>query len=79
MRGSASQRGYGTAYRRTAAAVLAKHRAQYGGWCPGYGVPAHPAEDLTADHVLPKSRGGGDQRENLTPLCRSCNSRKRNR
>ncbi|WP_420877899.1 HNH endonuclease signature motif containing protein [Streptomyces agglomeratus] len=26
-----------------------------------------------------KSRGGGDERENLAVLCRSCNSRKHNR
>ena len=43
--------------------------------CPGYGVPAHAATDLTLDHVIPLSRGGAV----LGPtrvLCRGCNTRK---
>ncbi|GAA2137821.1 HNH endonuclease signature motif containing protein [Kitasatospora kazusensis] len=78
-RGSASKRGYGSAYRRTAAAVVAKHRTQYGSWCPGWGVAAHASTDLTADHVVPKSAGGSDETANLAVLCRSCNARKHNR
>jgi len=31
------------------------------------------------DHVLPRSRGGGDGWDNLAAACRSCNSTKRNR
>lgn len=31
------------------------------------------------DHVLPRSRGGGDGWDNLAAACRSCNSAKRNR
>ncbi|MFB7905219.1 HNH endonuclease signature motif containing protein [Kitasatospora sp. NPDC056076] len=78
-RGSATQRGYGAAYQRNAAAVLADHRRTHGAVCPGYSAPAHPSTDLTVDHILPKSRGGDDERENLTVLCRACNSRKHNR
>lgn len=33
-------------------------------------------EDLTVDHILPRSRGGGNERENLQALCRTCNSSK---
>jgi hypothetical protein len=33
-------------------------------------------ESLTLDHVLPLSRGGTDEPDNLQILCRSCNSRK---
>lgn len=31
---------------------------------------------LTVDHILAESRGGGDEEENLRTLCRICNSRK---
>lgn len=33
-------------------------------------------ERLALDHVIPRSRGGTDDPENLVPACRSCNSRK---
>ncbi|MFI2184604.1 HNH endonuclease [Streptomyces sioyaensis] len=79
IRGSATQRGYGAEWQRTAARVLAAHRRQYGQWCPGWGVPGHPATDLTADHVVPKSKGGTDDPSNIAVLCRSCNSRKADR
>ena len=35
--------------------------------------------DLTIDHVLPKSRGGKDVWENLTTACEKCNVKKGNR
>lgn len=33
-------------------------------------------QDLTLDHVLPKSRGGKTNWDNLTTACRRCNARK---
>lgn len=36
-------------------------------------------DDLTVDHVLPKSRGGQDTWENLVAACTLCNNRKGNR
>jgi 5-methylcytosine-specific restriction endonuclease McrA len=33
-------------------------------------------EDLTLDHVMPKSRGGKSSWDNLVTACRSCNSKK---
>lgn len=35
--------------------------------------------DLTIDHIVPLSRGGTDDLDNLRLLCRGCNSRKGNR
>lgn len=34
---------------------------------------------LTRDHVLPKSRGGGDAWENVVTACRRCNGKKADR
>lgn len=61
-------------YQRRAAlnrrAVFARdgHRCQY---CHG------PAESI--DHVVPRSRGGGHDWENVVAACRPCNVRKRDR
>lgn len=62
--------------RKRRASVIAEHLAIYGPNCPGYGTEAHAATDLTADHVLPRSRFG--ESGDLTVLCRACNARKHN-
>lgn len=51
-------------------AVFARdgHRCQYCG---------RPAENL--DHVVPRSRGGGHEWENVVASCRECNARKGDR
>jgi 5-methylcytosine-specific restriction enzyme A len=65
------------AWQRLSARVLRAWRGQYGNWCPGYGRDAHPASDLTVDHVVPLAAGGAPlDIANLTVLCRSCNSTK---
>jgi 5-methylcytosine-specific restriction endonuclease McrA len=33
----------------------------------------HVSRDLTVDHVVPRSMGGGDTWENLVACCRRCN------
>lgn len=38
-----------------------------------------PSVELTLDHVMPRSRGGGSSWENLVACCHSCNNRKGNR
>jgi len=45
------------------------HECQYCGKRP-------PLRDLNIDHVVPRSRGGGDSWENLVTACRVCNLRK---
>jgi hypothetical protein len=41
-------------------------------WCGR--APWHT--DLTAEHIVPRSRGGRTSPENLTVACRSCNKRR---
>ncbi len=47
-----------------------RHTCQYCGY---------KGEQLTLDHVLPRSRGGGDTWENLVTACVRCNVKKGNR
>ncbi|WP_245796084.1 HNH endonuclease [Actinacidiphila alni] len=75
-RGSATQRGYGSQWARTASQAVQDHRAEYGDWCPGWGVLPHHATDLTGDHIVAKANGGSDNPDNVAVLCRACNSRK---
>lgn len=57
--------------------VIARHVGQHGYVCPGYQRDAHPARDLTADHVVPLAAGGAPfDIGNCAVLCRSCNSTK---
>ena len=35
--------------------------------------------DVTLDHLLPRSAGGGDEATNLVTCCRSCNSSRKDR
>ena len=39
----------------------------------------YTGDNLTIDHVIPRSRGGGDTWENLVSACVSCNVRKGSR
>ena len=45
------------------------------GLCAGFRT-AFLFRNLTADHVIPKSRGGSDHMDNLQLLCGACNSTK---
>ena len=58
--------------------AVADHRAQVGDWCGGVPElhrPAHPAANLTADHLIEVAAGGLESGP-LRVLCRSENSRR---
>jgi 5-methylcytosine-specific restriction endonuclease McrA len=49
-------------------------KSMYGNQCLACGKTE---VELTRDHVTPLTRGGSDNINNIQPLCRSCNCRKR--
>ena len=49
------------------------------GFCCQYCGEAVPLKELTIDHVVPRSRGGGTTWDNVATACGPCNRRKGNR
>ncbi len=50
-------------------------KVKYNLTCPAC-LQKEPDVLLTRDHVIPLSRGGNDDIENIQPLCRPCNTKK---
>ncbi len=68
-RPSAAARGYGAEWRKLSEQVT-KGKTH----CPRCGEPYTTGNPATADHVIPKARGGTDELSNLVDCCRRCNS-----
>ncbi len=45
-------------------------------YCSRFQSQLKPRECLTRDHVIPQSRGGGNEWHNVVTACSSCNTRK---
>lgn len=74
LRGTSSQRGYGSAWRRTSARIIKRD----GGLCQ-LRLPGCTYFADTTDHIVARVHGGTDHESNLQAACRSCNSGKRDR
>jgi len=70
VRGTTTERGYGSAWQKLSTEILKRD---------GYTCHYCGGRADTADHIIPKSKGGTDARENLVAACRSHNSGKGNR
>ncbi len=75
QRGTSSQRGYGSRWRRLRKMVLSGQPL----CADPFGTHAALGELVVAtevDHIIPKRAGGGDSMDNLQALCRACHNRK---
>jgi 5-methylcytosine-specific restriction endonuclease McrA len=54
-------------------------RVLFGHCCARCNAPDTPANPLTADHIVPHSKGGHGRITNIQPLCRACNTSKLDR
>lgn len=69
---SASQRGYGTQWRKQRAAALRRDR----GLCVLCIKQGRVEAATDVDHIIPKAQGGTDDVDNLQSLCRCCHQQK---
>ena len=70
-RGTSTERGYDTAWRKLRIAILNRDA-----WTCQICGKHLVGSDATVDHIVPKARGGSDQQFNLRAACRADNSSK---
>jgi len=73
-RGSRHVRGYGTAWDKLRARILADEPL-----CRACRARGRVTEAKHLDHITPKAQGGTDDESNLQPLCPDCHAEKSNR
>lgn len=71
-RGSAAARGYGYRWQKLRLMQLRRQPI----CADPFAIHGTPVEATEVDHIVPRSRGGTDQFENLQSLCKACHSRK---
>ncbi|MGE0583468.1 MAG: HNH endonuclease [Steroidobacteraceae bacterium] len=74
-RGTAAERGYGAAWRKLRALVLARDQ----GLCQACLKTGRTTPATQVDHIRPKATGGTDEPSNLQSLCRPCHDEKSRR
>ena len=74
LRATASARGYDSTWQKLRAWYLSRYPLCRHCVLNGMTTPASEV-----DHIVPRSRGGSNEPENLQVLCRTCNRGKSNR
>lgn len=74
-RGSRHARGYGTQWERVRRQALQRDH----GLCRVCLANGKVTPADAVDHIIPKSRGGGDDLENLQGICNTCHQQKTQR
>jgi 5-methylcytosine-specific restriction endonuclease McrA len=82
-----SDKGLLAGYRKRAwrhgSKLLGTHTAdEWNAKCEQYGMMCASCREnkpLTRDHIVPISKGGGNSIDNIQPLCRACNTRKKDK
>jgi 5-methylcytosine-specific restriction protein A len=70
-KGSSTSRGYGAAWQKLRSQVL---RAEP--LCRQCNREGRVVAATDVDHIVPKAKGGSDDRSNLQPLCEACHKAK---
>jgi 5-methylcytosine-specific restriction protein A len=71
QRGNSAERNYGSHWRRVRAAVLREEPL-----CRECAREGRTTAAREIDHIIPRSKGGTEDRDNLQGLCKPCHSAK---